>query len=95
MWMYKVDVDNVVVLVVGGIGVDFYKKNGLNVVYEYCGVFDVLIFKEVCEIVKIVILMYYNEVFDEFYVFYNYFINWFFFGFWVVKMLLIFEEIFE
>ncbi|WCJ48999.1 F0F1 ATP synthase subunit gamma [Lactiplantibacillus plantarum] len=95
MRTHKVDADNAVVLAVGGTGADFYKKNGLNVAYEYRGVSDVPTFKEVREIVKTVTSMYHNEVFDELYVFYNHFINRLSSGFRAVKMLPISEETFE
>ncbi|MBU7501225.1 F0F1 ATP synthase subunit gamma [Lactiplantibacillus pentosus] len=95
MRTHKLDANNAVVLAVGGTGADFYKKNGLNVAYEYRGVSDVPTFKEVREIVKTVTSMYHNEVFDELYVFYNHFINRLSSGFRSVKMLPISEETFE
>ena len=88
MRTHKLDANNAVVLAVGGTGADFYKKNGLNVAYEYRGVSDVPTFKEVREIVKTVTSMYHNEVFDELY-------NRLSSGFRSVKMLPISEETFE
>lgn len=67
--------DDFVVLAVGGTGADFFKKRGMNVAYEYRGVSDVPTFIEVREIVKTVVAMYNNEVFDELYVCYSHFVN--------------------
>ncbi|GAB6092482.1 F0F1 ATP synthase subunit gamma [Furfurilactobacillus curtus] len=64
-----------VVLAIGGTGADFYKKRGLNVAYEYRGVSDVPTFVEIREIVKTVVAMYNNGVFDELYVCYSHFVN--------------------
>lgn len=49
------NVDNMVFLIVGWIGVEFFKKCGMNVVYEFMGVSDVLIYWEVYDVVKQVI----------------------------------------
>ena len=67
--------DDYVIMAVGGMGADFFKKRGMNVAYEYRGVSDVPTFVEVREIVKTVTAMYNNEVFDELYVCYSHFVN--------------------
>ncbi|PWF99527.1 F0F1 ATP synthase subunit gamma [Levilactobacillus bambusae] len=67
--------DDYMVLAIGGTGADFYKRQGVNVAYEYRGVSDVPTFDEVRDIVKTVTTMYSNEVFDELFVCYNHFVN--------------------
>ena len=71
----ELDMADVVILAVGGNGADFFKKRGFEVAYEYRGVSDVPTFNEVRQIVKTIITMYDNEVFDELTVAYQHFVS--------------------
>lgn len=66
---------NTEILAIGGVGADFFKKQGFNVAYEYRGVSDVPSFMEVREIVKAVTAMFASDVFDEMLVAYNHYVN--------------------
>lgn len=71
---HKTD-DEYVFMAIGSKGADFFKSRGMNMAYEYRGVSDIPTFDEVRKIVKTVVQMYDNEVFDELYVCYNHHIN--------------------
>ncbi|APT19068.1 H(+)-transporting ATPase F(1) gamma subunit [Amylolactobacillus amylotrophicus DSM 20534] len=63
------------ILAVGSIGAQFFKKQDINVVYEYRGISDVPSFNEVREIVTTAVNMYLNGVYDELYVCYTHHVN--------------------
>lgn len=67
--------DEYVFMAIGSKGADFFKARGMNLAYEYRGVSDIPTFNEVRKIVKTVVQMYDNEVFDELYVCYNHHVN--------------------
>jgi F-type H+-transporting ATPase subunit gamma len=63
------------VMVVGGMGAEFFKTRGIQLAYEYRGVSDSPTFNEVREIVKTMVTMFDDGVFDELYVCYNHHVN--------------------
>ena len=65
MKKHHLNKDNTVFLTIGRTGTEFFKKRGMNVVYEYTGVSDVPTYKEVRGIVKTTVQMYNDGVFDE------------------------------
>ena len=67
--------ENTVFLTVGKTGTEFFKKRGMNVVYEYSGISDVPTFREVHQIVKTAVQMYDDAVFDEMYLAYSHYVN--------------------
>ena len=67
--------ENTVFLIVGKTGTEFFKKRGMNVVYEYSGISDVPTFREVHQIVKTAVQMYDDAVFDEMYLAYSHYVN--------------------
>lgn len=71
------DVQNkdVKILAVGSVAAQFFKKQNLNVVYEYSGVSDVPTYNEVRDIVQTAVKMYLNGVYDELFVCYTHHVN--------------------
>ncbi|MBD7895337.1 MULTISPECIES: F0F1 ATP synthase subunit gamma [Limosilactobacillus] len=67
--------ENTVFLTVGKTGTEFFKKRGMNVVYQYSGISDVPTFREVHQIVKTAVQMYDDAVFDEMYLVYSHYVN--------------------
>ena len=67
--------ENTVFLTVGKTGTEFFKKRGMDVVYEYSGISDVPTFREVHQIVKTAVQMYDDAVFDEMYLAYSHYVN--------------------
>lgn len=67
--------DNTVFLTIGKTGTEFFKKRGMNVVFEYTGVSDVPKYKQVDSIVKQAAQMYQNGVYDQLYLSYSHFVN--------------------
>ncbi|WP_283583528.1 F0F1 ATP synthase subunit gamma [Limosilactobacillus difficilis] len=67
--------DNSVFLTVGKTGTEFFKKRGMNVVYEFTGVSDVPKYTEVRGIVKNATQMFFDGVYDELYVCYSHYVN--------------------
>lgn len=63
------------VMAVGGMGAEFFKTRGIHLAYEYRGVSDSPTFNEVREIVKTMVTMFDDGVFDELYVCYNHHVN--------------------
>lgn len=78
---------DVKVLAVGSVAAQFFKKQNLNVVYEYSGVSDVPTYDEVRDIVQTAVKMYLNGVYDELYVCYTHHVNTLTSAFRVEKML--------
>lgn len=75
------------ILAIGSMGAEFFKKNGLNVVYEKDGISDVPTFDEIRPILSTVVKMYLNGVYDELYVCYTHHINSLSSAFKIEKML--------
>ena len=75
MAKHNLDKDNTVFLTVGKTGTEFFKKRGMNVVYDYTGVSDVPTYREVHSIVKTAVQMYSDQVFDEMYMVYSHYVN--------------------
>ena len=75
MKKHHLNKDNTVFLTIGRTGTEFFKKRGMNVVYEYAGVSDVPTYKEVRGIVKTTVQMYNDGVFDELFLSYNHYVN--------------------
>ena len=66
---------DVKILAVGSVAAQFFKKQNLNVVYEYSGVSDVPTYNEVRDIVQTAVKMYLNGVYDELFVCYTHHVN--------------------
>lgn len=66
---------NVKILAVGSVAAQFFKKQNLNVVYEYSGVSDVPTYNEVRDIIQTAVKMYLNGVYDELFVCYTHHVN--------------------
>ncbi|KRL96509.1 F0F1 ATP synthase subunit gamma [Limosilactobacillus equigenerosi] len=67
--------ENTVFLTVGRTGLDFFKKRGMNVAYEYTGVSDVPTYTEVRDIVQAAVSRYQNGEFDELYLAFSHYVN--------------------
>lgn len=67
--------DNTVFLTVGKTGSEFFKKRGMNIVYEYNGVNDVPQYAEVRKIVTQSVQMYFDGVYDQLYMSYSHYVN--------------------
>lgn len=66
---------DVKILAVGSVAAQFFKKQNLNVVYEYNGVSDVPTYNEVRDIIQTAVKMYLNGVYDELFVCYTHHVN--------------------
>ena len=66
---------NYAIIAIGGIGADFFKARGMNVVFELRGLEDQPSFEQVGNIISKSVEMYKNELFDELYVCYNHHVN--------------------
>ena len=66
---------DVKILAVGSVAAQFFKKQNLNVVYEYSGVSDVPTYNEVRDIIQTAVEMYLNGVYDELFVCYTHHVN--------------------
>lgn len=78
---------DVKILAVGSVAAQFFKKQNLNVVYEYSGVSDVPTYNEVRDIVQTAVKMYLNGVYDELFVCYTHHVNTLTYAFRVESML--------
>lgn len=67
--------DNTVFLTIGKTGTEFFKKRDMNIVYQYSGVSDVPLFREVLPIVRTAVQMYNDGVFDELYTVHSHYVN--------------------
>ncbi|MFU2206683.1 F0F1 ATP synthase subunit gamma [Streptococcus pluranimalium] len=63
------------IIAIGGMGADFFKARGIDVVFELRGLEDQPSFEEVARIISKSVEMYKNELFDELYVCYNHHVN--------------------
>lgn len=66
---------NYAIIAIGGIGADFFKARGMNVVFELRGLEDQPSFEQVGNIIAKSVERYKNELFDELYVCYNHHVN--------------------
>lgn len=66
---------DVKILAVGSVAAQFFKKQNLNVVYEYSGVSDVPTYNEVRDIIQTAVKLYLNGVYDELFVCYTHHVN--------------------
>lgn len=66
---------NYAIIAIGGIGADFFKARGMNVVFELRGLEDQPSFEQVGNIIAKSVEMCKNELFDELYVCYNHHVN--------------------
>ena len=82
---------DVKILAVGSVAAQFFKKQNLNVVYEYSGVSDVPTYNEVRDIVQTAVKMYLNGVYDELFVCYTHHVNTLTSAFRVESMLPIYD----
>ncbi|MBP2057840.1 F-type H+-transporting ATPase subunit gamma [Lactobacillus colini] len=78
---------DVKILTVGSVAAQFFKKQNLNVVYEYSGINDVPSYDQVKDVIETVVKMYLNGVYDELYVCYTHHVNTLTSAFRVEKML--------
>ena len=62
---HKLNKDNTVFLTIGKTGTEFFKKRGMNIIYQYTGVTDVPTFRKALPIVRTAVQMYNDQVFDE------------------------------
>ena len=67
--------DDYAVMAIGSMGAEFFKARDIQLAYEYRGVSDMPTFDEVREIVKTMVTMFDDGVFDELYVCYNHHVN--------------------
>ncbi len=67
--------DEFVVIAIGRMGRDFFKKRGMNVISEIIGVGDETNFSQIKDIASGAVNMYADETFDELYMYYNHFVS--------------------
>ena len=72
---HNLNKDNTVFLTVGKTGTEFFKKQDMNIIYQYSGVSDVPLFREVLPIVRTAVQMYNDQVFDQMYMVYSHYVN--------------------
>ncbi|KRN59447.1 F0F1 ATP synthase subunit gamma [Limosilactobacillus secaliphilus] len=75
MAKHHLNADNTVFLTIGKNGSEFFKKRGMNVVYEYTGISDVPSYTEVRGIVRKAVKLYRDGVYDQLYVSYSHYVN--------------------
>ncbi|MDQ0232118.1 F0F1 ATP synthase subunit gamma [Metabacillus malikii] len=67
--------DEFVIIAIGRMGRDFFKKRGMNVISEIIGVGDETNFATIKDIASGAVNMYSDETFDELYLYYNHFVS--------------------
>ncbi|WP_282059467.1 F0F1 ATP synthase subunit gamma [Bacillus pumilus] len=67
--------DEYTVIVIGKIGRDFFKKRGIPVISEVTGLGDEVAFADIKELANSTVQMFFDEAFDELYMFYNHFVS--------------------
>ena len=67
--------DEYVIIAIGRMGADFFKKRGMNVILDIVGVPDQPEFAEIKDITSKVVGMFVDETFDELYMYYNHYIS--------------------
>lgn len=59
----------------GWLGCDYLKCCGFNIIDEVVGLFDYLLFIDIKDFVFWVIVMFVDGVYDELYIYYNYYVS--------------------
>lgn len=67
--------DEFVIIAIGKIGRDFFKKRGMNVISDITGIGDETSFANIKDIASNAVNMYADESFDELYMYYNHFVS--------------------
>ena len=67
--------DEFVIIAIGKIGRDFFKKRGMNVISEITGLGDETNFSSIKDIASNAVNMFADETFDELYMYYNHFVS--------------------
>jgi F-type H+-transporting ATPase subunit gamma len=67
--------DEFVIIAIGKMGRDFFKKRGMNVISEITGIGDETSFASIKDIASNAVNMYADESFDELYMYYNHFVS--------------------
>ena len=67
--------ENTVFLTVGRTGTEFFKKRGMNIVFEATGISDVPTYRETHNIVKNAVQMYADGIYDELLLAYSHYVN--------------------
>ena len=67
--------EKIQIIAIGRTGLQFLKKRGYNILYQYTGVKDVPKFIEIRPVVKQIVDMFNLEKFDKLYICYNHFVN--------------------
>ncbi|MGM0875083.1 MAG: F0F1 ATP synthase subunit gamma [Bacillota bacterium] len=67
--------DEFVIIAIGKMGRDFFKKRGMNVISEITGIGDETSFASIKDIASNAVNMYVDESFDELYMYYNHFVS--------------------
>lgn len=67
--------DEFVIIAIGKMGRDFFKKRGMNVISEITGIGDDTSFANIKDIASNAVNMYVDESFDELYMYYNHFVS--------------------
>lgn len=75
MKKHNLNKDNTVFLTIGQTGNEFFKKRGMNIVYEYTGVSDVPQYRDVRPIVNQAVQLFEEGVYDQLYVSYSHYVN--------------------
>lgn len=68
-------VNDTVIIAIGKVGAKFFEKRGFNVVFQYTGIEDIPKFRNSRKLVKKIVSMYNDALYDELYVCYNHFVN--------------------
>lgn len=67
--------DEFVIIAIGKMGSEFFKKRGMNVISEITGVSDTTSFASIKDIASNAVNMYADGSFDELYMYYNHFVS--------------------
>jgi F-type H+-transporting ATPase subunit gamma len=67
--------DEFVIIAIGKMGRDFFKKRGMNVISEITGIGDETTFASIKDIANNAVNMYADGSFDELYMYYNHFVS--------------------
>jgi F-type H+-transporting ATPase subunit gamma len=67
--------DEFVIIAIGKMGSEFFKKRGMNVISEITGVSDTTSFASIKDIASNAVNMYTDGTFDELYMYYNHFVS--------------------
>lgn len=67
--------DEYVIIAIGRMGADFFKKRGMNVILDIVGIPDQPEFADINDITSKVVGLFADETFDELYMYYNHYIS--------------------